>query len=749
MNGGECVVDSKNVSRCPTNFPSGPSFGATFDRALVRDMANVVGTELRAMFALQLGKNYMSLDCWGPVVNLNRDPRWGRNGEGGTEDAYAMGQLAEAWTAGFQSPRPSLINNSSLPPRTLLQGVMTLKHMAANSLENTQPFNRHNFDANATFGVNAFVMRDYYLRPFERAIRGADARGIMCSYNSALGVPTCLSKVISGSRKNWQFRGYVTSDSDSVHDAWASHHYVPDSTTATALALMDGQCDIDSGDTYNSAILPAVEQSVRGLKQRDVDRAVTNSLRQRFDLGLFDPKEAYNLPGVDDVGTDASQAMSLRASQEAIVLLRNDDALLPLQSGGRIAVLGPHANAQTVLMQPYPFTPFCADNTNDCLISPFAAIALLNGGDDTTSTAPGCDLFNKSQAGFSEALAEARAADTVVLGLGIETCGMNPAHNVNPRASSPGHCYQEKGTEGYVFPDEYLELEAHDRTTIALPEVQLELAKAIFALHKPTVVFLMNGGAVALDGLLELVNAAQKQQHFPVAIIEAFYPGPHGGTALAQGIFGKHNRWGRLPYTIYPSSFVQEADMSMHDLRVAPGRTYRYYRNATYEFGQGLSLSKWGLTSMGNPYSCLSLLSTANPHAPCEVVLKLTNKVGAAALAGDCVVTAYFRTTEPQPWRQANSAGIAASDLLVPRKTLFNYQRIIDVGAGASVDVRFNVSAADLAVADEVSGDWMIKPGAFTLRFEDGSFGASAVAVEMNAMITGPATVLDKFPTAG
>ena len=135
----------------------------------------------------------------------------------------------------------------------------------------------------------------------------------MCSYNSALGVPTCLSKVISGSRKNWQFRGYVTSDSDSVHDAWASHHYVPDSTTATALALMDGQCDIDSGDTYNSAILPAVEQSVRGLKQTDVDRAVTNSLRQRFDLGLFDPKEAYNLPGVDDVGTDASQAMSLRA----------------------------------------------------------------------------------------------------------------------------------------------------------------------------------------------------------------------------------------------------------------------------------------------------------------------------------------------------------------------------------------------------------------------------------------------------
>ena len=108
-----------------------------------------------------------------------------------------------------------------------------------------------------------------------------------------------------------------------------------------------------------------------------MDRAVANSLRQRFDLGLFDPKEAYDLPGVDDVGTDASHAMSLRASQEAIVLLRNDDALLPLKSGGRIAVLGPHAGAQKVLMQPYPFSPFCPDHTNDCLVSPYAAIASL------------------------------------------------------------------------------------------------------------------------------------------------------------------------------------------------------------------------------------------------------------------------------------------------------------------------------------------------------------------------------------
>jgi beta-glucosidase-like glycosyl hydrolase len=444
--------------RC-SNFPSGPSFGATFDRGLIRSMASVVGVELRAMFALKLGANYMSLDCWGPVVNLNRDPRWGRNGEGGLEDAYAMGQLAQAWTEGFQSPRPALGSSNGAAaaattaappkPRTLLQGVMTLKHMAANSLENTEPFNRHTFDANATYGVDPFVMRDYYLRPFERAIRGADARGIMCSYNSALGVPTCLSKVIRGAREEWGFRGYVTSDSDSVRDAYANHHYVPDGENATALALRDGQTDIDSGDTYNSFVAAAVAHGTAGLRQADVDRALANSLRQRFDLGLFDPPSAYAWPGVDDVGTDASLAMSLRASQEALVLLRNDGALLPLAPGGKVAVLGPHAAAQKVLMQPYPFSPFCPDHTNDCLASPFAAVAALNGGNATTSTAAGCDLFDPSEAGFAEALAAARAADTVILGLGIETCGMDPAHNVNPQ--KPGRCYQEKSTTGYVF----------------------------------------------------------------------------------------------------------------------------------------------------------------------------------------------------------------------------------------------------------------------------------------------------------
>ena len=316
--------------------------------------------------------------------------------------------------------------------------------------------------------VDNFVLADYYLRPFKSAIADGGARGIMCSYNAVLGKPTCLSPLMRNARRQWGFEGYVTSDSDSVANAYqrssaggGGHSYPqpnPTAQKATALALTDGQCDINSGDTYNTNILAAIANSTddgHALAMADVDRALFNSLKQRFDLGLFDPKESYDWPTVDDIGSDANQALSLKASQEAIVLLRNDEHLLPLPAGKRVAVIGPHANAQEVLVQPYPFSPFCPDKTLDCIVSPVQGISAINQGpkgEQWTRTAYGCDLFNTSKAGFEEALALANEADYVVLALGIETCGMTPAHNVNPK--KPGHCYQESPTTGYVFPDQ-------------------------------------------------------------------------------------------------------------------------------------------------------------------------------------------------------------------------------------------------------------------------------------------------------
>lgn len=371
---------------------------------------------------------------------VNRDPRWGRNGEGGCEDAYAMGELAIAWAAGFQAPRPSLLQVDGSHARELLQGVLTIKHMALNSIENTAPWTRHNFDANASFGVDDFVLADYYLKPFKAAIRGLNgnsgARGIMCSYNAVQGKPTCLSPLMRNVREEAGFKGYVTSDSDSVANAYncigkpehpweprVTGHCYPGGSTATAaqataLALIDGQCDINSGDTYSQNIEQAVRNGTEGLTMEDVDRALFNSLKQRFDLGLFDPKEAYDWPTRDSIGTDASLELTLRMAQESLVLLRNDAQLLPLRTGSKIAVLGPHADAKKVMFDAgrnNNAVPICPNETLDCVLSPFAAISQLNTG-GSTSTAPGCDLFlpaNNSH-NFTAALQLAREAEYIV-----------------------------------------------------------------------------------------------------------------------------------------------------------------------------------------------------------------------------------------------------------------------------------------------------------------------------------------------
>ena len=250
--------------------------------------------------------------------------------------------------------------------------------------------------------------------------------------------------------------------------------------------------------------------------------------------------QAYDWPGRDDIGTDSSKALNLQASRESIVLLRNDfSSVLPISKGQKIAVVGPHATAREALVQPYPSMVshypskmiWCPDNTTDCLISPFEAIAAINsnaGG--WTKTASGCGLFNSSQNGFTDALALATAADYVVLGLGISVCGPD-----SPIATSV--CYKHKSTADYAYPDGYMEQEAHDRTSIDLPPIQQEFAKAVLALGKPTVVFSLNAGAVAIDLFAAHTVPA------PIAIIEAMYPGQQGGQALAEGIFGEMNAW--------------------------------------------------------------------------------------------------------------------------------------------------------------------------------------------------------------
>ena len=177
----------------------------------------------------------------------------------------------------------------------------------------------------------------------------------MRRYNSVSGIPTCLSPMLKSARELWTGKkpwgGYITSDSDSVSDAFNTHHYAKDGAHASCMAVKDGGDDVDSGNTYFSHLLEGVQAGYCSMA--DVDAAVANTLKVRFELGLFDDPSKQPLAqlGAKDVGTNASSRLNLRATAESLVLLKNANSRLPLSVGKNIAVVGPHANASRFLLQ--------------------------------------------------------------------------------------------------------------------------------------------------------------------------------------------------------------------------------------------------------------------------------------------------------------------------------------------------------------------------------------------------------------
>jgi beta-glucosidase len=354
-----------------TVFPQAIGLAATWDTALLRRVATAISDEARAKHHdfVRRGKRglYEGLTFWSPNINIFRDPRWGRGMETYGEDPFLAGTLAVEFVRGLQGDDPYW-----------LRTVATPKHFAVHSGPESS---RHEFDA----VVDERDLRETYLPQFEMAVREGGAISVMCAYNRYLGEPACASPLLLGSvlRGEWGFGGYVVSDCDAVDDMLSTHKLVRTPAAAAALGLRGG-CDLNCGTTY-AALVEAVREGL--VTEAEVDRAVTRLLTVRFRLGMFDPPEAtgYGQLPIAVVDSPAHRELALAAARASIVLLKNEGGVLPFgENVRRIAVVGPNADDEEVLLGNYNGTPTAA-------VTPLAGLRRALGARARVTYARGAD----------------------------------------------------------------------------------------------------------------------------------------------------------------------------------------------------------------------------------------------------------------------------------------------------------------------------------------------------------------------
>jgi beta-glucosidase len=625
-----------------TVFPQGIGLASTWNTALIYRMAQVISDESRAKHHESVRQGvrdlYTGLTLWCPNINIFRDPRWGRGQETYGEDPYLTARLAVPYIQGLQGDDPRY-----------LKTVATPKHFAVHSGPEDK---RHYFNAE----VSQRDLEMTYLPAFKASIVEAKAYSIMGAYNRVNGEaccasPTLLQKIL---RDTWGFDGFVVSDCGAVDDICSNHMLVKTPAEAAALAVKNG-CDLECGCTYGipcdyGQLGEAVEQGL--LTEADLDRSVKRLFMARFRLGMFDPDEQvpYAQIPFSVVDSPEHRELALEVARQSLVLLKNQDQRLPLDKTNlkSIAVIGPNADETLVLSGNYMGTP--AEP-----VSVLAGIRALAAPETTVHYARGCNLIGYNQDGFAEAVQVAQQSEIAVVVLGLSQ--LLEGEQEMDEGLPPG--VRSQG----------------DRASIELPIIQQQLLEAVHATGTPVILVLVNGSALA-------VNWAD--EHVP-AIVEAWYPGQAGGTAIAEAIFGLTNPGGRLPITFYRASSdlppIDDYDMSE--------RTYRYFTgDPLYAFGFGLSYTTF-------TYRDLQITpATVKPGEAVTVQVEIENT---GQRPGDEVVQLYVQDVD--------------ASLPVPQLQLQGFTRL-RLAPGEKRIVPFKLTAGQLSFADE-AGAWILEPGEF------------------------------------
>jgi beta-glucosidase len=529
-----------------TVFPQAIGLAATFDQDLLELIGDAIATEGRAKFNVQQKYGdtdiYKGLTFWSPNVNIFRDPRWGRGHETYGEDPYLTSRLAVRYINGLQGHNPDY-----------LKAAACAKHYAVHSGPEDI---RHSFNA----VVSKRDLSETYLPAFEACVKEAGVETVMGAYNRTNDEPCCGSSFLLEEtlRKKWGFDGHVVSDCWAVKDFHENHKVTEGPVESVALAVNMG-CDLNCGHIF----LYLEEAVKRGLLTEDkITTAVERLFTTRMKLGLFDEpdKVPYNTLSYELVDSEEMQKFNLDVARKILVLLKNDNKLLPLDKSKlkSVGVIGPNANNRRALVGNY-------EGTSSRYITVLEGIQDYLGTDVRVYYSEGCHLHkNKVQDlgmendRISEVKAVCEKSDVIIACLGLDS-GLEG----------------EEGDQGNQYA-------SGDKPNLNLPGLQEEVLKTVCSFGKPVVLVLLCGSALAINWA---------QDNVP-AIVLGWYPGAQGGKAIAELLFGEYSPEGRLPITFYKSTeeLPEFTDYSMEN------RTYRYMKNkALYPFGYGLSYTEFNI----------------------------------------------------------------------------------------------------------------------------------------------------------
>lgn len=528
----ECLHGIARSGRA-TVFPQAIGMAATFDEELIFRVASAISDEARAIHheAVRNGwrEQYKGLTFWTPNVNIFRDPRWGRGHETYGEDPYLSGLLGSAFVRGLQGDHPKY-----------LKAAACAKHYAVHSGPEKD---RHHFNAVAS-GKD---LHETYLPQFKSLVE-ADVEAVMCAYNRTNDEPCCGSKTLLEDilRQKWGFDGHVVSDCGAIGDIHKNHKYTESPEESAALAIKSG-VNLNCGGTYQH-IPTAIEKGL--LTEKDLDKALRPLLQTRFNLGLLDPPEdnPYTKISTEVIHNADHQDLALEAAQKSVVLLKNDDNVLPLKKDLRfVFVTGPFAANIDVLLANYY-------GISDEMVTILEGIASKTSPASSVRYKYG-QLFDRENINpIDWSTGNAKHADATIAVLGISPL--------------------LEGEEGEAIAS----VSKGDRKKIGLPESQLHYLRKLRdnAGNKPIITVLTGGSPIAAPEVHELSDA----------VLFAWYPGEKGGQAVADIIFGDAVPSGRLPVT-FPKSLDQLPAYDNYDMT---GRTYRYMKKTPlYPFGFGLS----------------------------------------------------------------------------------------------------------------------------------------------------------------